>query len=93
MKLHLVTSLLGIFSDVAFTSSTSISSSVLGKCIENDTVIESENFTGKWNGKMPRKKSRGKLLSGGHNMTKTGGLLLSVFIASYKYQAGRGASI
>ena len=32
-------------------------------------------------------------LSGVINMTKTDGLLLSVFIASSKYQAGRGASI
>ena len=32
-------------------------------------------------------------VSGVINTTKTGGLLLSVFIASSKYQAGRGASI
>ena len=31
-------------------------------------------------------------MSGVINMTKTGSLLLSVFIASSKYQAGRGAS-
>ena len=32
-------------------------------------------------------------MSGVIDMTKTGGLLLSMFIASSMYQAGRGASI